>query len=329
MMHRTAVVLSLLAMGCGSTRDRISAEGTIEVEETDIIPTVRGRVSRIWVAEGARVRSGDTLVTLESSTLPGDIHEREARVARAEAELRDLLRGARREELSRAEAELRSAMAEDLRASKSLERMEALLRDDVVSQQDADEARGEAGEARGAREAAEQSLQLLRAGASREEIDASRSRLAEAKAYLAQGLATDGELTLVAPVDGIVMPHYFRPGEVVEAGEPVITTADVSRPWVRVFVNQRDLPGLRLGGVAEAVLDGETDRAIPGQIVAINHKAEYTPRVALTMEERADLMFGVKVALSNAEGSVHAGLPVTVNLALRGVVPVQVADARP
>ena len=126
MMHRTAMLLSLLAVGCSSGHDRITAEGTIEVEETDIIPTVRGRISRIWVGEGAMVRAGDTLVTLVSSTLPDDLHEREARVARAEAELRDLQRGARPEEISRAEAELRSAMAEDVRAGRSLERMEAL-----------------------------------------------------------------------------------------------------------------------------------------------------------------------------------------------------------
>jgi HlyD family secretion protein len=316
MTHRAAWLLSLLAIGCTSERDRITAEGTIEVEETDIIPTVRGRISRIWVGEGAIVRAGDTLVTLVSSTLPDDLHEREARVARAEAELRDLEHGARPEEIGRAEAELRSALAEDVRATRDLERMEALLADKVVSQQDVDEARGEAGEARGQKEAAEQTLRLLQAGATREVREAARSRLAETKAFLAQGHATSGELTLLAPVDGVVLPHYFRVGEVVEEGESVITTADVSRPWVRVFVNQRDVPALRLGAAAEAVLDGDRDQPIPGHIVAINHKAEYTPRVALTTEERADLMFGVKIELSNSAGTARAGLPTTVHLSL-------------
>jgi HlyD family secretion protein len=329
-MHRAALFLPLLAVACSQRHDAIVAQGTIEVEETDIVPTVRGRITRIWVPEGARVRAGDTVVTLTSSTMHDDLGEREARVARAEAELRDLERGARPEEIARAEAELRSAEAEEARAVKEQGRMDALVADKVVSQQDADNARAAADDARAKREARAQSLELLRAGATREARDAARSRLAEAKAYLAQGRATDGDLTLVAPVDGIVMPHYYRVGEAVEAGDPVMTTADVSHPWVRVFVNQRDIPALRLGGAAEAVLDGAPDHPIAGRIVAINHEAEYTPRVALTNDERADLMFGVKVALDGQDGAPRAGLPATVRLRLTtSSGAAQVAEARP
>ncbi|HYC30993.1 MAG TPA: efflux RND transporter periplasmic adaptor subunit [Gemmatimonadales bacterium] len=325
-MRRTACLLSLLALGCGHRDDRVTAQGTIEVEETDIVSTVRGRVSRIWAEEGATVRAGDTLVTLDSKTLPDDIHEREARVARAAAGLRELERGARPEEIARAQAELRSAAAEDLRAQRDLHRMEALGASDAVSQQEVDQARAKAGEARGRKDAAEQNLRLLQAGATKEALDAARFRLAEAKAHLAQGRATAGELTLVAPVGGVVLPHYFRVGEVVEEGEPILTTADVSRPWVRVYVNQRDVPSLRLGGTAEALLDGDAGRPIPGRIVAINHEAEYIPRVALTEAERADLMFGIKIALS-ASGSARAGLPATVKLMAAHAQPTQVAEA--
>lgn len=328
-MHRAAWLLPLLVIGCSSKDDTVIAQGTIEVEETDIVPTVRGRISRMWVAEGDRIRVGDTLVTLISSTLPDDLREREARVARAEAELRDLEAGSRPEEIARAEAELRSAQAENVRAARDLERMEALIADDVVSQQDVDQARAAAGEARGRRDASEQTLRLVREGATREAREAARSRLAEARAFLAQGHATNGELTLLAPVDGVVLPHYYRVGEVVEAGDPVITTADVSRPWVRVFVNQRDVPVLRVGATAEAVLDGDPDHPIAGRIVSVNHKAEYTPRVALTTEERANLMFGIKIELSNASGSAQAGLPATVRLSRRPAEGVQVAEARP
>src|SRR5690349_3550473 len=329
-MHRAALLLPLLAFACSQRHDAIVAQGTIEVEETDIVPTVRGRITRIWVAEGAQVRAGDTVVTLSSSTMRDDLGEREARVAQAEAELRDVERGARPEEIARAEAELRSAQAEEARASKEQARMDALVADKVVSQQDADNARAAADDAHAKREAREQSLELLRAGATREAREAARSRLAEARAYLAQGRASDGDLTLVAPVDGIVMPHYYRVGEAVEAGDPVMTTADVSHPWVRVFVNQRDLPALRLGGAAQAVLDGAPDRPIPGRIVAINHEAEYTPPVALTTDERADLMSGGKVALADQDGAPRAGLPVTVRLRVAPASPApQVAEVQP
>jgi multidrug efflux pump subunit AcrA (membrane-fusion protein) len=60
---------------------RSTAQGTIGVEETDIVPTVGGRIRRIWIAEGAQVHADDTVVTLVSSTLPDDLRERKARVA--------------------------------------------------------------------------------------------------------------------------------------------------------------------------------------------------------------------------------------------------------
>jgi HlyD family secretion protein len=331
-MRKAVWLLPLMALaGCSPRSAAVVGQGTIEVEETDIVPTVRGRISRLWVAEGTQVHAGDTLVTLESATLPDDLHEREAQVARAEAEMRDLERGSRREEIARAEAELRRAIAEDTRAAKERERMDALLADKVVSEQDADNARAAADDARGKRDAAEQSLALLRQGPTREAREAARSRLAEARAFLAQGHATHGELTLLAPVDGMVLPHYYRAGEVVEAGDPVMTTADAAHPWVRVFVNQRELPALRVGGSAEAVLDGAPDLPNPGRIVAINHEAEYIPRVALTAEERADLMFGIKVALSSADGAARAGLPATVRLSRTAATGrlTQVAEARP
>lgn len=331
-MRRVAWLLPLAVLAsCSRQHEAVVAQGTIEVEETDIVPTVRGRIHRIWVAEGMQIHAGDTLVTLESSTMPGDLRERQAQVARAEAEMRDLERGSRAEEIARAEAELRGAMAEDTRAAKERDRMDALVADRVVSQQDAENARAAADDAHGKREAAEQSLELVRQGPTREARDAARSRLAETRAYLAQGHATEGELTLLAPVDGVVMPHYYRVGEVVEAGDPVMTTADAAHPWIRVFVNQRDVPALRIGGSAQAVLDGAPALPVAGRIVAINHEAEYIPRVALTTEERADLMFGVKVALSSAGGAARAGLPATVRLSRVATADglTQVADVRP
>jgi membrane fusion protein YbhG len=330
-MRRAAWMGLLLAAGCtGRDTGAIAGQGTIEVEETDVVSTVEGRVSRFRVREGATVRAGDTVATLVSSTLPDDLHEREARVARAEAELRDLERGSRPEEISRAEADLRGAAAEDARAARDRERMEALGQTDAVSQQEVDQARSVAAQAHERREAARETLDLLRAGATREAVQAARSRLAEARAALAQGQATRGELTLVAPVGGVVLPQFYRVGELVAEGKPVLTIADVSHPWVRVYLNQKDLPAVTVGGPAEAKLDGAPGQPIAGRVVAINHQAEYTPRVALTLEERADLVFGVKVALDDVGRMARAGLPVTVRFGTSPAAGAQVvAEARP
>ena len=71
-MQRALLFLSLLTIACGSRHDAVIAQGTIEVEESDIVPTVRGRISRLWVDEGRMVHRGDTVATAEHDDLPDD-----------------------------------------------------------------------------------------------------------------------------------------------------------------------------------------------------------------------------------------------------------------
>ena len=93
-----------------------------------------------------------------------------------------------------------------------------------------------------------------------------------------------------------------------------MTIGQLARPYVRIYVNQRVLPSVRLGARADGVLDGLPDHPFTGVVEAINTKAEFTPRVALTEEERADLLFGVKVAFHDSTGALKPGLPITVRI---------------
>ena len=122
---RSAASLPLLAgvalwSACTTSQDPSRATGTIELTQSDVAATVPAQVVRVAVEEGAWVRQGDTLVLLTQSTLPGDIAQRRARLAAAEAELRDLLAGARQPELDRARAELASAESEAERTARLL-----------------------------------------------------------------------------------------------------------------------------------------------------------------------------------------------------------------
>jgi multidrug efflux pump subunit AcrA (membrane-fusion protein) len=71
---------------------------------------------------------------------------------------------------------------------------------------------------------------------------------------------------------------------------------------------------VRIGQTATARLDGLPDEPYTGRVVAIDSKAQFTPRVALTEDERADLLFGVKITLPDAGGALKPGLPVTVRI---------------
>jgi membrane fusion protein YbhG len=311
-VHLAAVCLALLAACSRGSSTAVQGSGTVEVTELDIAPTVSARVVRVWVEEGAHVRPGDTLVSLTQSTLAPDIEQRRARVAVAEAALRDLTAGARPAELERAAAELRSAEAEAARAQTDLDRFTPLAARGDISQAQLDAVRATARMAGARRDAARESLRLVQQGARSGQIAQARAEVQTARASLQVAQASAGDLMLIAPIAGTVMRRYVEPGEVLAPGETTLTIADPTRPWVRVYLATQELANVRLGQRATATLDGMPGRAFSGEVIAIATKAEFTPRAALTEEERADLLFGVKVQLSDTTGVLKAGLPATI-----------------
>ena len=299
---------------CHRSDGAVRATGTVEVREMDVSPQVPARVVRVLTDEGESVRAGDTLVLLTQSTTRADIAGQEARVRAAEASLREALAGPRQSEIQRAEADLRVAETEVERTGRELERMRPLAGSGVVSRQALDNAKAAAESASGRRDAAREALQLLREGTRPERVQAARAELASARAALAATQAVAQDLVLTAPVNGVVISRNAEPGELLGAGQSAITLGESAAPFVRVYVATRLLPRVREGQRAVARLDGYPDHPIPGRVVAINPKAEFTPRVALTEAERADLLFGVKVALTDTTGLLRPGLPATVEL---------------
>ena len=315
-----AVALAALAAACRDADDAtVEATGTLEVREHDVAPAVAARVLRVLVEEGDVVRAGDTLAVLGTPTLGADIAQRRSRVVQTEAMLRELETGPRAAEIARAEADLRAAEAEAARTEEDRARSAKLLEGGAVSEQQAEAAATAARTAAARRDALRNTLRLLREGTRPERVQAGRAELSVARGALAAAEATASDLVLVAPVGGTVMGRHVEPGEVIPAGTPAITIGDVRHPWVRVYVAGPRLPLVRVGARADAVLDAYEDTPFAGRVASIADRAEFTPRVALTEDERADLMFAVKVELDDTTGTLKAGLPVTVRI--RAVKP--------
>jgi len=314
-MRAQSWLLLIAVAGCSrSAPDRIVATGTIEMTEVDVAPEVPGRVIAVNVEEGQTVRAGDTLAIVIQSTNRADVAAQEARVRAAEASLREARAGALPREIQRAEAELRRSEAEAVRAGQDLERIKPLVAAGAESPQSLDAATAEAATALARRDVAREEVQLLREGTRRERVDMARAELASARATLAAATAVAGDLVLTAPVSGTVLSRNAEPGEMLSSGQSVLTLGETGATYTRVYVPTRELPSVRTGQAATAHLDGFPDRPFKGRVVAISPTAEFTPRIALTEKERADLVFGVKVALEDTTGMLKAGLPATVEI---------------
>jgi HlyD family secretion protein len=304
--------VGLLASGCADGSAGYEARGTVEVHEMDLSAPSAARVLHLAVDEGDQVAAGDTIAVLTQADLGSTLEAQRARLGVAQANLRDLEAGSRTEEIRQAEAELAAATAEAERTAKDLERMQALAAENAIARQQLDNAQAAERVAAERKRAAEEALGLVRAGARPQRIAGARSEVATARAALEQVEARAGDLVLTAPVAGVILGRHAEPGEMLAPNLPVVTLGETGRPYVRVYLPQRLIRTIKPGDQVTIVNGPET---MTGRITAINPRAEFTPRVALTEEEREDLMFGVRV---EPDRPIFPGLWVVVRVRDQG-----------
>lgn len=277
-----AALLALLA--CRSEPTELTVAGTIEIRQVRLAPLAAGRLALLLKDEGDTVRAGDTVAILEQPGLAELIDQRRAQAAAAGYRV----------------AEVEAVRADSARAASDLARGEQLSASGVIPPQQLERLRTAA-------VAAAARLQAVRA--------APREREA-AGAALAATEAVRQQLTVISPVDGLVLTRYAEAGEVVNAGAPVVGVGVVAEPWVRAFVGERFIARVRVGQEARVRVGAYPDTTFAGRVVEIAAQAEFTPRAALTERERADLVFAIKVAIDDGDGRLKAGLPADVLLPL-------------
>lgn len=308
-------LLLLAIAACRGPADSASTVvGTLEYTEVALASLSLARVAELRVEEGATVRTGDTLVVLRQPTMEATLRQGDARARASAATLRDLEVGARPAEVARAEAELAAAEAEAQRTRADLARLEPLVGRGTVSRAVLDAAAAAATATAARRDAARNAVQLLREGARRDRVRAAAADRAGADAAIDVMRATQRDLVLLAPIDGIVTSRHAEVGEVLTPGASAMLIGATRAPWARLYVNQSVLPTLQIGAVVDGRLDALPDRVFRGRVTSIATRAEFTPRVALTERERADLQFAVKVVFDDSTGTLKAGVPIVVTL---------------
>lgn len=313
MTRRLLVLAALGLIACNRGAVSDTAVGTLEMVEVNVGPLQPARAVRVIAQEGDAVQAGDTLAIFTTPTLTASLAQAEARAAAADEAARELASGARPGEIARGEKELDMAESDATRAAADLARLEPLALKGDVSRATLDAARAAARTTASRRDAARETLQLLRDGARKERRAAAAADARGAQAAAEGWKATANDLVLLSPVAGVVSSRNVEPGEVLAAGQSAITVGQPDRPWARIYVSQFVLPRLKAGDTLVAHLDGDTT-VYRGRITAIATRAEFTPRVALTEQEREDLLFGVKVEFVWAGDRLRAGMPVTVTL---------------
>jgi len=273
-MNRLALlVLATLLAGCGAGDDG-RLQGYVEGEYVRVAAPVAGQLLELTAARGAGVETGAPLFVLE-----------QAREAAGVAEAGESI-GAVRAQAEQAEAAFRLAEA-------NLKRLTELRAKGLASQEQVDEARTE----------------HTRSDARRREM-AAQKRTAGARLDQARWQLTHKSVT--APVAGLVDDTYYRVGEWVPAGAPVVSILPPQNRIVRFFVPETRVATLKPGQVVQVRRDGVAE-PVQATISFIAPRAEFTPPVIYSEQARAKLVFLVEARPAPADAlALHPGQPVDV-----------------
>jgi HlyD family secretion protein len=141
------------------------------------------------------------------------------------------------------------------------------------------------------------------------EIASATASAAQAKAELTEAQANLQDLTVRAPFTGTVMTRTAEPGEVIQAGTPIITLLDLSKIYLRGFIPEGKIGRVKIGQAAHVYLDSDPNKPLDAYVLRIDPQATFTPENTYFQDDRVKQVVGVKLALKDGIGFAKPGMP--------------------
>lgn len=313
---RILIVLALAGLAAGGSwylnrfkTDESAWYGYVEGEYVHLSAPVSGVLARLDVQRGGRVGAGQPIFALDTTSAEAEQARAQAAVERAEAELEDLSKGARAEEIRVQEAELAEARATLRNAEVDLVRQQELKGTAAYIQAKYDSALAARDQAKARVKALKAGIDVSNLPARADRIDAARRAVTEAEAGVKAANRKLAELQPLAPVAAMVQDTYYLPGAWVPANMAIVSLLPDDKRKLRFYVPQSEIATLKMGQAVKFSCDGCAE-GLSAKISYIAPEAEYTPPVIYSAESREKLVFLVEAV---PEGVLlPLGLPVEV-----------------
>lgn len=318
MKHRSLGALAALAVlalalaGC-SNSDSQTFQGYVEGTYVYIAPDAGGRLIARPAIAGARVAAGDVLFSLDDADQKAAAAGAEARLAQAKAELANLQTGERPEEVSVLAASLTSARATFQNAQDNYRRQLQLRQNGNVAQSTVDTAETAMTTASAQVDAAERQLEVARLPARSDQIDAAERNVTALAADLDQAKTALARRALVAPAPGFIEETYYEPGELVAAGQPVVSLLPDANRKVRFFVPEKTLAKVNIGSTVAVSCDG-CPTGMTAKVEFVSSAAEFAPPIIYSKDSRDKLVFRVDATPEGHADALKVGQPLDVRL---------------
>lgn len=289
----------------------LTATGTVEATTIKVNARAAGIINSLTVQEGDSVKNGQLLAEMVRNDLIAQRERDVMAVAGAQARWQDLINGPRSQELTEAATAVEQARINVSQAQSDLLRAQSLFAQGALPVQDREKAQNALDLRQEQLRSAQARMQNLQAGSREQSVAAAWAELERSKAVLKASDAMVADLKLTSPLTGSVLQRFFEPGEFAPLGAAIYQIADLNNLWVKVFIPTDDLPAIKVGEEVSCTVSG-SKQTFKGQVEKINAQGEYTPKTIQTKNERANVVYGVKIKLTNTEGILKPGMPIDV-----------------
>ena len=309
----------LLATAC-SEAPASGWSGYAEGDYIYIAAPLSGRLETLAVREGQNVARNAPLFALDADAERAASDEAVARLASARAQAANLDKGRRSDEIAVTQAQLTQAQASAAFAQSELTRAQQLVAQGFVSKSRIDDATTAVKQAQARVAELEAALKVANLPARIDERTATQASAKAAGEVLRQTQWRQAQKQQTAPLDALVSEVFFRVGEFVAAGQPVLALLPPANVKARFFVPEAELPKVREGQAVLLSCDGCAG-PIAAHITRVATQVEFTPPVIYSNAQRAKLVYLVEARPDTAASGLHPGQPLDVRLTPAGNKP--------
>ena len=288
-LYHSLLLLLLLCGACTDKSGEFDACGQVEATEVMVSAESNGRIVRLDLTEGDRLRKGMVVGVIDSVQTFLQKQELLRKKANARTKQVDIQR------------QLASQYERLNNLRVDYERYRILEAKDAGTRKQVEDLASQIAVAEREIAAQKQTYERNNAGI-KEEMDLYDVQIAEKEDLLAK-------CRIVAPIDGVVLTKFAEAGEMATAGKSLFKMADMNQVYVRAYLTTPQLSEVKLGDSLRVTIDDGTkkQRSYTGKLIWIADEMEFTPKNIQTKDERADLVYAVKIALRN-DGYLKLGM---------------------
>jgi len=287
MKTRTLIIIAVIILaGCKNKTDKADAYGNFEATEVIVSAETSGRVLQFDPVEGSQVDKGAIIALVDTTVL----HLQKAEI---EAGIKSVL-----VRLVSVNAQNDVLNQQITNQNVNVSRIEKMLKDSAATQKQYDDVTGQVAV-----------LQKQITANNSQKISVS----AEQAVYESKRASVNEQIrkcTIKSPLKGTVIEKYAEAGEMTAPGKPLVKIADLSLIKLKVYVSGAQLGKIKTGQSCTIRIDNGTEgyQSFPGRISYISEKAEFTPKIIQTKEERVILVYAVNIDVVN-DGTLKSGMP--------------------